>query len=125
MLSDFNDFDLLKHQLPDHIKIGGVNDDLDLVNDYAFLSENKDESNDGEFNVNKGTIKIATRLRDSDNLIDKSRTLTVLLHEIFHGVVYHYIGDSIEDEEHIVTQMAKGVYQILVDNPELTKMFIE
>ena len=121
----FSDFELLQHQLPLAIKIGGVTYELNLINDYAFLNENKDESNDGEFNVNKGIIKVATKLRDSENLIDSSRTMTVLLHEILHGIVYHYIGDNLDDEEHIVTQMSKGLYQVVKENPELFKTIIE
>lgn len=45
-----------------------------------------------------------------------------LFHEIVHGIVHDreiYFGEG-ADEESIVEAFARGLYQVLVDNPELT-----
>lgn len=119
-------FEELKHFiLPESIRIGGVDYRLNLIEDYAFLNDDKTQSNDGEFDVNRGIIKLATTLRDTKQLIDRERTYTVLLHEILHGIVYHYVGENFDNEEHIVTQFAKGLYQVLKENPRLVKLFID
>ena len=123
---DARNFEELKlFILPESIRIGGVDYRLNLIEDYAFLNDDKTQSNDGEFDVNRGIIKLATTLRDTKQLIDRERTYTVLLHEILHGIVYHYIGENIDNEEHIVTQFAKGLYQVLKENPRLVKLFID
>ena len=77
---------------------------------------------DGEFDVCKGQIQLATKQKDKDELIAYDRIITVLLHEILHGIFYHYLEDYTENEEHLVTQLAKGIYQVLKENPELIKL---
>lgn len=45
-----------------------------------------------------------------------------LLHEVVHGIVHDrdiYFGEG-ADEESIVEAFAKGLYQVLRDNPDLT-----
>lgn len=116
------DFESLQSALPNYIKIAGIEYYLNLIKDYAFISDNKTEINDGEFDINKGEIRLATTLKDGKTLIDLDRTITVLLHEILHGIFYHYLEDFTENEEHLVTQLAKGLYQVLKENPELTKL---
>jgi len=80
------DFESLQSALPNYIKIAGIEYYLNLIKDYAFISDNKTEINDGEFDINKGEIRLATTLKDGKTLIDLDRTITVLLHEILHGV---------------------------------------
>ena len=118
------DFEQLQSISPGYIRIGGVDYDLKLIKDYAFISDNKTEINDGEFDINRSEIRLATTLKDGKTLIDLDRTKTVLLHEILHGIFYHYLEDFTENEEHLVTQLAKGLYQVLKDNPDLVRMVL-
>lgn len=56
-------------------------------------------------------------------LQEKQGHLQTLLHEIIHGIVEDRELDFIKDsEETIVDQLAKGLYQVIKDNP---KMFME
>jgi len=41
-----------------------------------------------------------------------------LMHEILHGVMFHY-NLTPEDEEVIVTTMARGIFQVIKDNPKI------
>lgn len=45
-----------------------------------------------------------------------------LLHEIIHGIVYDRELDfKNDDEETIVDQISKGLYQVIKDNPNMFK----
>ena len=45
-----------------------------------------------------------------------------LLHEIIHGIVYdREIDFKNDDEETVTDQLAKGLYQLIKDNPSLFK----
>jgi hypothetical protein len=44
-----------------------------------------------------------------------------LLHEICHGIVNHYSVPCGEKEEEIVTAMAEGLSQVIMDNPEIAR----
>ena len=116
-------FEHIQHILPESIKIGGVNYNINLHNSTSFIGgSNGNEILDGEFDVCKGQIQLATKQKDKDELIAYDRIIIVLLHEILHGIFYHYLEDYTENEEHLVTQLAKGIYQVLKENPELTKL---
>lgn len=93
--------------IPESVKIGGY--------DY------KVEHRDGPF-PNGATVV--------DGLHDPTKTLislsgegnqsyqdTVFLHELIHGIIYVYCDDK--QDEDFVEQFAKGLYQVLVDNPNI------
>ena len=117
-------FEHIRHILPESVKIGGVNYNLNLYNSTSFIGgSNGNEILDGEFDVCRVQIQLATKQNDNpDELIAYDRLITVLLHEILHGIFYHYLEDYTENEEHLVTQLAKGLYQVLKENPELIKL---
>ena len=117
-------FEHIRHILPESVKIGGVNYNLNLYNSTSFIGgSNGNEILDGEFDVCRVQIQLATKQKDNpDELIAYDRLITVLLHEILHGIFYHYLEDYTENEEHLVTQLAKGLYQVLKENPELIKL---
>lgn len=117
-------FEHIKNTLPTSIRIGGVDYKIDLHNSTSFIGGSSgNEILDGEFDTCKGRIQLATKQKDNpEELIAYDRLITVLLHEILHGIFYHYLEDYTENEEHIVTQLAKGLYQVLKENPEITKL---
>ncbi|MEG2898202.1 MAG: hypothetical protein RR841_08040, partial [Eubacterium sp.] len=45
---------------------------------------------------------------------EQNKVLT-LLHEILHGLIYHY-NVEVDDEEKLVCGLSKGLYQVLSDN---------
>lgn len=55
-------------------------------------------------------------------LADPQGHMQSLFHEIIHGIVYDRELDFINDgEETIVDQLAKGLYQVIKDNPSMFK----
>ena len=42
----------------------------------------------------------------------------VLLHEICHGIIEAYVSPD-EHDEKFVEQFSKGLYQVIIDNPEI------
>lgn len=45
---------------------------------------------------------------------------TVFLHELVHGIIGSYCGDISEYlNENFTEQFAKGLYQVIIDNPEI------
>jgi len=47
--------------------------------------------------------------------------LEVTLHEVLHAIWHNYNMNDQDDEERTVSQMAMGLAQVLVDNPELLR----
>ena len=45
----------------------------------------------------------------------------VFLHEMIHGVFAAYCDRTISaaNEEKLVEQISKGIYQVIIDNPEI------
>lgn len=60
-----------------------------------------------------------TLIRVSDDG-NQSYQETTFLHELCHGIVYVYCGER-DYEEEFVTQFAKGLYQVIKDNPNIFK----
>lgn len=101
-------------KIPDKVRIGGV--------DYAIVYEDTVRNAAtllyGEINYNNSVIRLSRT--DASGFHKQCITLW---HEIIHGVVEH-LGIDLEHstEEQIVTALAKGVYQVMQDNPA---MFME
>jgi len=55
---------------------------------------------------------------NSENDLSQGRIEQVLIHEILHGIVFT-TGLNLEDEEITVNVLAKGLYQVIKDNPSL------
>lgn len=95
-------------RVPENIKIGGVdykvNIEQNLRNAAVLLY--------GEIDFENCHI----RLSGTDGLGEERRQIT-FLHEVLHGILWHYwSGDPVEEEEKIVTALAKGLFQVLKDN---------
>lgn len=50
------------------------------------------------------------------------RAVETLWHEIGHGVYYEYAIEQVEGEEAINSLYMMGIYQVLVDNPEIRSL---
>lgn len=121
-----NTFEYITNIMPKTVKIGGIDYTVKLYDSHSFLGgANFTDCLDGEFDVCKKQIRLATKQKDNnEELIDKDRLLTVFLHEIIHGIFYHYLEDYTENEEHLVTQIAKGLYQVMKENKELIELIV-
>lgn len=98
-----------------HIKIANIT--------YAFHIEDNLTTPEGE--AAYGNIKHSDQtLLLSSDFPSKQKRDEVLLHEIIHGVIHLYGVDSMidpENEESIVTILARGMMQVFQDNPDLVK----
>lgn len=100
--------------IPEKIRISGI--------DYAV------ELTDGPVVVDGrqcyGSIEYeGHRILLDKNLGDHAQMCCTLLHEVFHGIVRDRMidfGESV-DEEIVVEAFARGLYQVLADNPDLMK----
>ena len=45
---------------------------------------------------------------------------TIFIHELVHAIIASYCGVDNQDEQ-FVEQLAKGLYQVITDNPEIFK----
>lgn len=94
--------------IPKSIRIGGVDYEVritpNLRDGTEILAGHVDYYNS------------VIELSDTDNNGYHARRIT-LWHEILHGIANHAELDFRKaDEEHIVTVLAKGIYQVLQDN---------
>mgnify|MGYP003419086467 CR=1 FL=1 len=93
--------------IPDTVKIGGYNYKVDH-HDGPIPSGS--HVYDGLYDSTINTITLS-------DIGDKSYKDTVFLHELIHGIIYVYCADK-QDEE-FVEQFAKGLYQVIFDNPKI------
>lgn len=95
--------------IPKKIWIAGVG--------YEVRSE---EHLDNGVNLAYGNINYeesVIRLLDTERIGHQHKSVTVL-HEILHGIQHHYgIELPTEDEERIIDGFARGLYQVLEENP--------
>ena len=102
--------------LPSKIKIGGHQ--YSVVFPYVF-TERFDRCGDHDGSTN--TIRIADN-EFNVKRADSSITVT-LIHEILHAIdqtTGHDMFQGSEGEKHIEA-LSEGIYQVLIDNPELRK----
>lgn len=59
------------------------------------------------------------RIRITTEGVDEQIQKITLLHEVFHIILDNFGIDTGENEEFVVDSLARGMYQILEDNPEL------
>ena len=97
-------------KIPESVRIGGVDYKVNAVP-----------------NLRRGSSLLYGEICFDECLIDLSQTdgtgserqKITLLHEILHGILWHYwSGEEIEKEEEIVTALSKGLFQVLKDNEE-------
>ena len=97
-------------QIPSKVRIGGI--------DYKVKHIPAPTSSDGAlcygtFDPEHSVIEL-----NSEKGLSHDRMCQTLMHEILHGVMFHY-NLTPEDEEVIVTTMARGIFQVIKDNPKI------
>ena len=97
-------------QIPKRVRIGGI--DYTIKHVPRLVSADGDLCN-GLFDSNRSVIEL-----NSENDLSQGRIEQVLVHEILHGIVFT-TGLNLEDEEITVNVLAKGLYQVIKDNPQL------
>ena len=95
-------------KIPEKIRIGGVVYDVkyeDRLNNGTNLAY-------GHIDYDKALIRLAPNLQDY-----QGECLT-FLHEILHGIAKHF-GLKIESDEKTIDALARGLYMVISDNPEI------
>ena len=95
-------------KIPDSVRIGGVEDRIEYVENLRSQSELRY----GEIDFNNSVIRLST----TDGAEHQMRCI-ILIHEILHGITNHANLDFQKaDEEQIIDTLAKGLYAVLQDN---------
>ena len=95
-------------KIPEKIRIGGVDHPVsyeERLNDGEHMLR-------GQINYCTNEIKLLPDHKGSQG------ELQTLWHEIVHGICQHFDMD-IRDNEDIVDKLAKGVYMVIADNPDM------
>ena len=69
----------------------------------------------GSISFRESTIKV-------DSTMSKQRQYQTLVHEVFHGILNNF---DVEDDEHITTKLANGIYGFIVDNADFVKEILK
>ena len=96
--------------IPKSIKVAGFVYEVELIN--KPFANNQAQFCDGQHIPTDLKIKLCTEGK-------KSYVDTVFLHELIHAIIYSYCSGILPDdtEENFTEQFAKGLYQVIVDNP--------
>jgi hypothetical protein len=97
--------------IPDKVRIGG----MDYEIKYEARLNDGSQLLCGQIDYNNTIIKLAPNLQSNQN------ECQTLLHEIIHGIVHHFELE-IDGDEDTVDKLAKGLYMVISDNPD---MFLE
>ena len=100
-------------KIPSSVRIGSVDykiimtDEILLVNDLSCC---------GKINYNQHEIKVKNDMQDVQGME------ITLLHEIFHAITnernFTYVKN---DDETITEELARGLHQLIRDNPNMFK----
>ncbi len=94
-------------KIPEKIKIGGFVYDIERP-EQPFVSDS--EALDGEHDFAEKKIRVAQRGCSEYQDV-------VFLHEVCHGIIECYAPEY--QKEEFVEQFSKGLYQVLIDNPDV------
>lgn len=93
-------------KIPESVRIGGV--EYAIINEPFLISDGQELC--GQIQYQECVISLS----DHAGMSHEMQCLT-LWHEIMHGIANHFDMD-LEDEEKVIEQFARGVYQVLQDN---------
>lgn len=97
-------------KIPNKVKIAGYSYNVERPTEPF---PNGDTVCDGVHLFTEQTIKVA---KSGSNEYQN----TVFLHELIHGIISSYCGEISEQlNESFTEQFSKGLYQVIVDNPEI------
>ena len=99
--------------IPCTVRIGSMDYKVELTEEVILLNHQEC----------KGIIEFGEHeIRINSVLQDKQGQEQTFLHEVIHGIVAERSLDLEEaDEETIVDEIAKGLHQVIRDNPEIFK----
>lgn len=95
-------------KIPEKIRVAGV----DYSVRYEERLNNGAQLAYGHIDYEKALIRIDSELKEHQG---KCQTL---LHEMLHGVAKHF-DLEIESDEDTIDKLAKGLYMIIADNPDM------
>lgn len=95
-------------KIPEKIRIGGVDYDVK----YEERLNNGTQLAYGHIDYEKALIRIDV------NLMGHQGKCQTLLHEMLHGIAKHF-DLKVETDEDTIDQLAKGLYMVIVDNPDM------
>ena len=100
-------------KIPEKIKISGYNHSVKRT-EKSFVSD--DTVCDGLYDFYKQEIIVS---KEGNTAYQE----TVFLHELTHGIIRNYCDGIMSDydEERFTEQFAKGLYQVINDNPDVFK----
>lgn len=104
---------MIQIHIPDTVKIAGCVYTVERE-DKAFVHGGSVV--DGTYSVYDQKIRIAREGSEDYQSI-------TFLHEVMHGIIENYCPNivSVADEEKLVEQISKGLFQVITDNPEIIK----
>ncbi len=98
--------------IPNKLRIGSCDYRVLLTEDNLVLDGKQCHAT---INYHTHEIEICTKFRD------KQLSEISLLHELFHGIIAER-NIEVENEESIVEELARGLHQVIRDNPEIFKI---
>lgn len=96
--------------IPNSVRIVGT--DYDVIKEKRL--NNGDKLCYGRIDHDDDTLK----LNPDYGIQQQEQTF---LHEVVHGICYHFHMDSLNDDEKSVDMLATGFYAFIKDNPEVFK----
>ena len=99
--------------IPSKVRVGSMDYTVELTEDIILVDHKECF---GDVNLIKKVIRINKNNQDIQGMQE------TLLHEIFHGIVYerNFTYDK-NDDETITEELARGLHQIIKDNPNMFK----
>lgn len=99
--------------IPDKVRIGSIDYEVKHTNDVIIVDHKECY---GDINYDKKVIRIGNNIQSHQGEEE------TFLHELVHGIVYErdFSYDK-NDNETITEELARGLHQVIRDNPEIFK----
>lgn len=85
---------------------------MDYIVNYEDRLNNGTQMAFGHIDFDEATIKL------TPNLQSKQGECQTILHEVLHGIANHF-DLKINDDEDTINKLARGMYMVMVDNPDI------
>jgi len=98
-------------KIPEQIRIGSMVYSVTRTDEFILVDHKECM---GDIDYLKKTIRIKRGIQDSQGEQE------TLLHEIIHGITHERnFGYNNNDEETVTEELARGLHQIILDNPNM------